>query len=401
MNFLVGNFKKFIKFFGLDFFLPLIYKSFSRKPVRNIALFVERVGENDSVSTNFLLLDSLIRERSNLYIEYFSLGYTRVSKLKYALNCVMLLKKIAHSKVVFVDDASDVISCIKLREATKIYTLWHACGAFKKFGMSTAEKIFGGSREAKLKHPYYKNLSLVTVSAEEVVKNYIEAMALEDAPDIVRPLGVSRTDLYFSKEHEVHSRNKIRSKIPDIACKRVILYAPTFRGRVTTAESPTELRVNRLFAALGDKYILLIKRHPFVHNKIEIENEFKNFAFDVSDDFGIEELMIASDLCITDYSSLVFEYSLLNRPLIFYCFDLDEYDDWRGFYYDYNELTPGHKCVSTDEIINSIKQIEKEDAFENERIAFKNRFMNACDGNSTERIWDYVKMTSGICELNK
>lgn len=388
--------KKFIKFAGLDVVLPSIYKVSSRKPVVDKVLFIERVGKEDEISNNFKLIMKLISETSRLKVDYFRLRYTRVTKLKYAINCIKLVNRIAKSRVIFVDDASDVLSCIDLREETKIYNLWHACGAFKKFGMSTADKIFGGSRESKLKHPFYENLTLVTVSSEAVVNNYIEAMALDKEPNVVKALGVSRTDLYFSKEYQERSRQKVRSKIPDIKDKQIILYAPTFRGRVTTAESPSELQIEKLFAQLQDRYVLLIKRHPFVHKKIEINEELRDFAFDVSDDFNIEELMMASDLCITDYSSLVFEYSLLDRPMIFFCFDLEEYDDWRGFYYDYDELTPGPKCKSTEDVISSILEIKESDSYIKKREAFRNRFMGACDGKSTERIWDYVKMTSSI-----
>lgn len=71
--------------------------------------------------------------------------------------------------VFFLNDASNVVSCLPLREGTTVVQLWHGCGAFKKWGMSTADLIFGGSRDEILRHPFYKNLSLVTVSSPEVV----------------------------------------------------------------------------------------------------------------------------------------------------------------------------------------------------------------------------------------
>jgi len=120
----------------------------------------------------------------------------------------------------------------------------------------------------------------------------------------------------------------------------------------------------------------------------EISKEHKGrFAEDVSDIFDIDELLCVSDLCISDYSSLVFEYSLFQRPILFFAYDLEDYIDWRGFYYDYEELTPGPVVRTTEEIITCIQN--QEECFEFEKIrAFKQKFMSACDGKATARIRD-------------
>ena len=103
----------------------------------------------------------------------------------------------------------------------------------------------------------------------------------------------------------------------------------------------------------------------------------------------IEELLCTCDLCISDYSSLIFEYSLFERPLVFFAYDLEEYGDWRGFYYDYEELTPGPVLRTTVEVIQYIRETEKE--FDPERIrAFRNKFMSACDGHATDRLIELV-----------
>jgi CDP-glycerol glycerophosphotransferase (TagB/SpsB family) len=104
---------------------------------------------------------------------------------------------------------------------------------------------------------------------------------------------------------------------------------------------------------------------------------------------SIDELMCASDVCVTDYSSLIFEYALLNRPMLFYAYDLDDYNDWRGFYYDYDELTPGPVCRSMEALIRNLEQIDE--TYDFERLAaFRKKFMSACDGHATERIMEYV-----------
>lgn len=141
---------------------------------------------------------------------------------------------------------------------------------------------------------------------------------------------------------------------------------------------------------LGDEYVLLIKHHPFVKQRPIIDEEVGSFAFDVTEDLKIEELICVADICISDYSSLIFEYALFEKPIIFFAFDIDKYNDWRGFYYDYKEMMPGPVVNTTDEIISYIRDIETR--FDKQKVVeFKNKFMKNCDGHSTERIIEAVK----------
>ena len=141
--------------------------------------------------------------------------------------------------------------------------------------------------------------------------------------------------------------------------------------------------------SLGDEYILLIKHHPFVEKRPDIPDECKDFALDISEKLEIDQLLCASDICISDYSSLVFEYSLFERPMIFFAYDLDDYFDWRGFYYDYDELTPGPVVADTEAIIDYIKNLDTR--FDKAKVhAFREKFMSACDGHATDRIMDLV-----------
>ena len=104
---------------------------------------------------------------------------------------------------------------------------------------------------------------------------------------------------------------------------------------------------------------------------------------------SIEELLFVADICISDYSSLVFEYSLFEKPMIFFAFDLDNYYDWRGFYYDYKEFVPGPIYTTTEEMIDYIKHIDTK--FDKQKVKqFRDKFMSACDGHATERIMKLV-----------
>ena len=327
-----------------------------------------------------------ILKTTDFKVDFFNLEYPHVSTAQYMMNCAELVRRVATSEIVFIDDASDCISALPLRKETTVINLWHACGAFKKFGMSTADAKFGGSRTDKLEHPFYENLSLVSVSSAEIVPNYIEAMALEENPTIVQPLGVSRTDVFFDSDYVTQKATFVRENLKALGGRKIILYAPTFRGHATAAKTPEALNLSEMERELGNDYILLIKNHPYIKYK---SHELPPFAYDISDKFVIEDLMMAADICITDYSSLAYEYALLDRPLIYFCYDIDEYEDWRGFYYNYDEITPGPKCKTTAEVIAAIKTSDSQE-FKDKRREFRGRFMNACNGGSTERIWKRV-----------
>lgn len=368
----------------LWFVLPTVYRRTAKCPVaKGKVVFLE--NKESSLPESFTVMWAKLSERPNLNLEFISLGETRVRLRCYYRNCITAVKDIATAQYVFLNDASNVVSCLPLRPETKVVQLWHGCGAFKKWGMSTANLIFGGSRKEILRHPFYKNLSLVTVSSPEVVWAYEEAMVLQDEPGIVQPIGVSRADVFFDVEYLAASRSKIQELVPVSTEKKIIVYAPTFRGRVAHAEGPNALDLAKMKASLGDSHLLLIKHHPFVKERPSIPADCADFAFDVSDQIGINELLCGADLVISDYSSLVFEYSLFERPMIFFAYDRDEYADWRGFYYDYETLAPGPICVTTEEVIEQICLAESE--FDPVQVRdFRQKFMSACDGRATERI---------------
>lgn len=354
-------------------------------------LFVDL--KSSTMPDAFSVMFPYVRDVLNFDARFVGLGqHEGVSWLVYYRRCLELMRDMATAKYVFLCDACDVVSCVSLRDETTVVQLWHACGAFKKWGMSTSGKKFGGSRKEIEKHPFYKNLALVTVSSPEVVWAYREAMMLEDMAEVVQPLGVSRTDVFFDEAFLSSANHAVAEVVPQMQGKKVVLYAPTFRGHARDAVGPDKLDIRAMKDALADEWVLLIKHHPYVKRPPAIPNDCRDFAFMVND-MPIDQLLCVACVCISDYSSLVFEYSLFNRPMVFFAYDLEDYDDWRGFYYDYDELTPGPIAKTTDEVISYLVHLE--DRFNpTEVVAFRDRFMQSCDGNATKRICDCVRMCS-------
>ena len=125
--------------------------------------------------------------------------------------------------------------------------------------------------------------------------------------------------------------------------------------------------------------------HPFVKTRID-DSKYDNLI-DLSDYDNINDILLISEMLITDYSSVVFEYSLLERPILFYSPDRDLYKEERDFYYDYESFVPGPIITNTEELIKGINN----ESFDRDRvIAFKKKFFDYLDGKSSKRFVDKI-----------
>ena len=364
---------------------PAVYDKYKKLPVdENKVVFVEM--RIDRLGNSFTYLYRQLKKHYNYQIKVCCLRESFVSRTRYRRNCEAMLREIATAKVVFLSEATNVISCIDMRPETTVAQLWHACGAFKKFGRSTADSKFGQDRRAHERHPMYGNYSFVTLSSPEVIWAYAQAMGMEDRPGVFKPVGVSRTDVFFDRAAGARARKELETAFPAAKDKKVILFAPTFRGRIAWATTSDRLDVEKFAAAFSDEYVLVMKHHPLVRDLPKLPAALEGrFVYDATRTLSIESLLMVSDICISDYSSLVFEFSLFDRPQLFFAWDLDEYYDWRGFYYPYEEMTPGPVCRTNEEMIEWIRHADEN--FDRKQMAdFREKFMSACDGHATERI---------------
>ncbi len=379
---------RYYKYLSLRIIYPFAYYKNARKPIDpNKIVFVEL--RLPTLTNSFkLIYDELAKNYDyDLHCHFLRNGY--VSLKKYIKRSREMMEDVATAKYVFINEGTNVLSCVKMRKETIVTQTWHGCGAFKKFGFSTAELLFGESLKEKLRFPHYKNYTHLTISSPEVAWAYEEAMNLYNEKEVIKPIGTSRTDVFYDEEFTKAAYEKLHAFMPSSVGKKVILYAPTFRGRVAKAEIPPMLNIPMFMEELGDEYVLVLKYHPLVRKPRNVPVDCREFCSNLTDAMSIEELLAVSDICISDYSSLVFEYSIYERPLIFFSYDLDEYFDWRGFYYDYDELAPGPVFKTNVPMIDYIKNIDTR--FDKERVhAFREKFMSSCDGHATERLMDLV-----------
>lgn len=148
-----------------------------------------------------------------------------------------------------------------------------------------------------------------------------------------------------------------------------------------------QLDINQMYHALKDDYLLLIKLHPAVKNNHNYQKLYPDFVYDFSEYRGINELLVIVDFLISDYSSVPFEYALLNKPMIFYPYDLDLYQKERGVIPDYIQEVPGPVVFGTAEIIRLIKNNQ----FNLERIReFSHKWNEYSVGKSSSNLISYV-----------
>lgn len=377
------------RFWVQDVQYPRIYRRAAKHPVdENKVLFLE--CSRKALSNSFSVLYRTLEEQGGKTLRCHYLLHTTASRREQRKRCRAFVRDLATAGVLYLDEGTDILSHVPVRAETQVVQLWHGCGAFKKFGRSVAEKQFGASADYMDTHPFHSHYSLVTVSSPDVMWAYEEAMEYPRETGVVQPLGVSRTDVFFDKAFLDSAKQNLLRLVPQSAGKRVLLYAPTFRGEIMDAYSPDVLDLEALRAALGNEWVLLCKHHPHVKRRSAIPQSCRDFAFDVTDSMTIEDLLCTADVCISDYSSLVFEYALFERPMLFLAYDLDDYFDYRGFYYDYNDLAPGPIVKDTDGVIDFLQHLDER--FDRARVqAFRQKFMSACDGHATERILQYVE----------
>lgn len=201
--------------------------------------------------------------------------------------------------------------------------------------------------------------------------------------------GYPRNDIFYKRERDVIAKRfKETHQLPKD--KKIILYAPTWRDnqyyQVGKYKMDLNLDLAQLEKELGDNYIIILRMHYLVAENFNLD-AFKGFAYDFSKHEDIQELYIISDLLITDYSSVFFDYANLKRPMIFFTYDLDEYEeDIRGFYFNLAEKAPGPLVKTTEEVIKAIKEYKENTFFSDKMEEFYQRFCYLEDGHAAERV---------------
>lgn len=289
---------------------------------------------------------------------------------------------LATSKYIFLNDNFMPMANLHFSKKAVVTQLWHAEGAFKKFGhaLSLPEDI------ARREEACNKKLTYTVCSSKAVVPVYAEAFNVPQ--EKVLPLGSPRTDFFFETQDLDVLRNRLDNEHPECRGKALILYAPTFRE---SDEKDRELLAgfdfNEFDRRFGDEYALCVRLHPQIHSSsVNMDG-----AVDVTGWKNVGELVLLCDMLITDYSSICMDFALLEKPCVFYAFDLNDYINERNFYFDYKKYVPGPVAETFGELLEAIRSGGRDGDKLKEFRAFN---FDEPDGKAAERVVDYIMRKS-------
>lgn len=294
--------------------------------------------------------------------------------------------ELSRAEIVLLDNVFIPFAYLKCKKGTKVVQLWHGTGTIKKFGQDV-----NTGKLKELEKRANANITHLIVNSQATKKIYAGAFGVK--LDRIYPIGLPKTDELFirMKKIEVAKRNPDKEylykkyRIP--SDKKLILYAPTFRDKEEQNPKLIEL-IKELSKELPEEYYLGLRLHPFIAEAFRQE-QLENRICQLSFEKDVNTLLMATDLLITDYSSIAFEYCLTKQPMIFYAYDFDDFSDvGRGFYYDYESYVPGPVAYHCQEVVELIK----ENRFPNDQIInFIQDNYKYTDGNATQRLIELLK----------
>lgn len=355
------------------------YKHKSKKPV---VMFMSE--QSTSIGTNLKAVKDRMfargMDKDYIIVESYR---SSVTDPRQGLKSWMdLLKKMAMSDFIFLDDHAPVLDWLILDKDTTLIQLWHAGAGFKSSGYSRWGHI--GCPAPYSCHRQYK----YGISGSKNIAHFFsEVWGINDSQ--VLPTGMPRIDEFLDEDYRSKKTKELYEKYPMCKGKKVILFAPTYRGtNKANAHYPYELiDFKRLYELCGDTYVVLFKMHPWVASQVPIAEQYKDRFADVGRYPNINDLFYITELLITDYSSNIFEYSLMKKPMLFFAFDEIQYSFSRGFHRAYEESAPGKVCHTFEEVLQAIA----ENDFEYPKVEeYVEKHFDHIDSHASDRVIDWI-----------
>lgn len=284
---------------------------------------------------------------------------------------------IATSRVIVLDDFYPLIYRFRIRSGARLVQIWHAAGAFKQVGHSRAGLLGGPLPGSRI----HRNYTHAVVSSEGIVDDYAEAFGIPRSR--VHAWGMPRSDVFFDAAARDSLRTDVRRRLGIGDDERFVLFAPTFRGNgQRSATAAPEADWAGIAGELGDGWRIGIRQHPFVRT-----GTLADGLIDASVVSDMNDLLMAVDVLVTDYSSAIFEFALLARPIVFFVPDLADYTGARAFYRPFEDYAVGPVVPTGDALAAAIRTARVD---ESSRAVFLDEFCGALDGRSSARVADEI-----------
>lgn len=346
---------------------------FDRLPIRRRAVLA--TARLARLEGNLALLHAEIRRaRPGLpvvtILEPYSYGL--LGRLVYLLRLVRGMYYLRTSSLFVVDNAYLPIHVAPHRPGVTVVQVWHAVGALKRFGADVAGGLHGPERQF-----LHRNYDYVVCAGERSRKPW--SAALRTPAERVLPLGAPRTDAFFDPAAMAAARARLLAIHPLLGEGRVVVFAPTFRGRGRGKHAGPGFDVLAVRAALPPGHILALKSHPNLDPALVPMSGY-DVVIDPREEMN--DVFAVTDVLVTDYSSSIFEWALLRRPLILLAQDLAEYERTPGLYLDARRELIGELVDDPADLAAAIVRARVDDRRWEQFVAEQ---IEACDGHASAR----------------
>ena len=341
--------------------------------------------EHDNLSKDFKILHDELSAKQEYEIKtlLFKFQPTFLGQLQYGLACIQQLFVLQSSKLVIIDYNNFVISKFPHRKEVKVLEIWHATAALKNFGNCV-------QRDYKI-----KNYDYAIANSDFYKGVYAQAFNLPEENVLVT--GIPNNDKIFDDHFVQDTKVRLLEKYPVLANKKVITYAPTFRGRISTYFKEAKIDLARVHQALGEDYVIIYKAHPLISGSAYENNPHVLFI----EEEPISSIFCVTDVLITDYSAIAVDWMVFDKPIIAYVPDFKSYSKKPGLTIDYLQEFPGAVTFNEGELIQALQATDST-SYQKERALFFKKTYNYCDGKATERVLKVIEnlMTEKTVEKN-
>ncbi len=351
-----------------------IYLLFKLLPQQHKVVFISRQSNIDTL--DFRLIREEIDAR-NLHKSVFltkKLVFSPWGMICYFFHMIKQMYHIATSKVVVIDSYCIAVSILKHRQNLKVFQIWHATCAIKKFGYQTIDKKDGTSQKTAKLMKMHQQYTYVLCASDVTSTHFCEAFSVP--LDKIVKGGLPRID--YIRMHKQEVGNFICQKYPMVQKKINIVYAPTFR-------KSRSVDANNLLQAIDhNKYNVIVKTHPLDEN---ISKSFIGNGIIMDQQYSVYDWLSVADIVISDYSALIVEAAVAEIPVYLYIYDIEEYQMNTGLNVSLSDEAIGKYCFRNPiELAKTLDQVYDMKLLHE----FRDKYFDVKETTCTKRLVDFI-----------
>ncbi len=361
---------------------------------KKVILFESNLGRNYSGNPRFIYEELVARGLDQVYRCYFILEDVSLKLPGNAkkVKRISLFYFYLFAKAGFWVSDTRMPTYLRKRKNTVYIQTWHGT-PLKKLALDLEQVTMEGEESLENYKTKFRENSKTWdyLISQNTYSTNIFRRAFHFKKEVLE-IGYPRNDILFHKNNE-EAIKVIKEKLKLPMNKKIILYAPTWRdnehyGHLTYKFS-SGIDYSYLKEQMATEYIVVVKAHYLVGEQLDI-SQYQGFLYQFDASYDIAELYLVADLLVTDYSSVMFDYSLLRRPMLFFTYDLELYkDNLRGFYFDFLKEAPGPIVLTTQQLADEIVSYDF-NRYKEKFDAFARKYNHADCGDASKKIVDLI-----------